>query len=163
MFPSFAQPCPESRSMKQQDAEECWSQIISAIHAHFKWESRGQSFVDVFMSGQMVSSLTCATSPNEPTVHRMETFAKLNCYFGITTNIMQDGIFSELTEQLEKHSEALGRNALWINKCRISRLPKYLVVHFVRYYWKRNINKGAKILRKVRFPIEWDASALCTE
>ena len=72
--------------MKQQDAEECWSQIISAIHAHFKSESRGQSFVDVFMSGQMVSSLTCVTSLNEPMVHRTETFAKLNCYIGITTN-----------------------------------------------------------------------------
>jgi ubiquitin carboxyl-terminal hydrolase 14 len=38
-----------------------------------------------------------------------------------------------------------------------------LQCHFVRFYWKREINKKAKIMRKVTFPFELDASEYCTD
>jgi hypothetical protein len=45
---------------------------------------------------------------------------------------------------------------------RLSRLPAYLTVHMVRFYWRAEIGKKAKIMRKVKFPAEYDASELCT-
>jgi ubiquitin carboxyl-terminal hydrolase 14 len=35
--------------------------------------------------------------------------------------------------------------------------------HFVRFYWKREINKKAKIMRKVTFPFELDATEFCSD
>lgn len=34
--------------------------------------------------------------------------------------------------------------------------------HFVRFYWKRDISKKAKILRKVTFPINLDMRTFCS-
>ena len=76
---------------------------------------------------------------------------------------MRDGILAALSEKIEKRSEILDRNAGWTKTSRVSRLPKYLVVHFVRFYWKRDTNKKAKILRKVKFPMELDATEFCTD
>ena len=41
---------------------------------------------------------------------------------------------------LEKRSEVLGRNATWSKQQRINRLPKYLCVQFMRFYWKLTPN-----------------------
>lgn len=37
---------------------------------------------------------------------------------------------------IEKHSEVKGANAVWKKTMRINRLPKYLCVQFMRFYWK---------------------------
>ena len=76
---------------------------------------------------------------------------------------MRDGILAALSEKIEKRSNVLDRDANWTKTSRVSRLPKYLVVHFVRFYWKRDTNKKAKILRKVKFPMELDATEFCTD
>ena len=115
------------------------------------------------MAGQMQSTLVCNESTDEPAITTSEPFLKLNCHIEITTNFMSDGILAALSEQIEKRSEVLGRNVMWTKTSRITRLPKYLVVHFVRFFWKRDSNKKAKILRKVKFPLELDATPFCTD
>lgn len=65
----------------------------------------------------------------------------LQCNISSTTNEMTTGILETLTQQIEKHSEHLGRTALYTEQSRIARLPMYLSVHFVRFYWRRDINK----------------------
>lgn len=149
--------------MLQQDAEECWSQILSVLRTNLKPNPADQSFIDKFMSGTFSTRLTCDESDAEPTTEATESFLKLNCHIDITTNFMADGIKAALTEHLEKRSEGLGRDAKWTKKFEITRTPKYLVVHFVRFYWKRDTNKKAKILRKVKFPLEFDITQFCTE
>lgn len=37
---------------------------------------------------------------------------------------------------LEKNSTVLGRNAVWTREQRVARLPKYLCVQFMRFFWK---------------------------
>jgi ubiquitin carboxyl-terminal hydrolase 14 len=162
-FPQFAQRSRESNAMAQQDAEECWSQILSILRTNVKTPGSDKSFVDTFMSGSMTSTLTCDESTDEPAVSTTESFLKLNCHIEISTNFMRDGILSALSGKLEKHSDILDRNAVWTKKSQISRLPKYLVVHFVRFYWKRESGKKAKILRKIKFPMEFDTTEFCTE
>lgn len=46
---------------------------------------------------------------------------------------------------------------------RIDRLPKYLTTHFVRFYWRREINKKTKIMRKVKFPFVLDATPFLSD
>jgi len=41
---------------------------------------------------------------------------------------------------IEKHSAILSRNASWSKTQRISRLPKYLAVQYMRFYWKPTPN-----------------------
>jgi ubiquitin carboxyl-terminal hydrolase 14 len=88
---------------------------------------------------------------------------KLDCHISATTNHLRDGILAGLEEKLEKQSPVLGRDAVYTKKSNISRLPKYLTVHFVRFFWKREAQKKAKIMRKVTFPHELDVVEFCTE
>jgi ubiquitin carboxyl-terminal hydrolase 14 len=90
-------------------------------------------------------------------------FYKLDCHIGKETNHLQDGILSGLEEHIEKNSPLLGTNSLYKKRSRIARLPKYLTVHFVRFFWKRETQKKAKIMRKVTFPAELDVVEFCTD
>lgn len=45
---------------------------------------------------------------------------------------------------------------------KISRLPAYLTVQFVRFYYKERESVNAKILKDVKFPMEFDAVELCS-
>lgn len=68
-----------------------------------------------------------------------------------------------LEEKIEKHSPTLDRNSIYTKRSRVARLPKYLTVHFVRFFWKRETQRKAKIMRKVSFPDELDAVEFCTD
>ena len=162
-FPQFNQRSRENNSMLQQDAEECWSQILTVLRTNLKPTPADQSFIDKFLSGTFSTRLSCDEPDADPATQATEPFLKLNCHIDITTNFMRDGIKAALTEHLDKRSEVLGRDAKWTKAFEIARAPKYLVVHFVRFYWKRDTNKKAKILRKVKFPLEFDITEFCTE
>jgi hypothetical protein len=67
-----------------------------------------------------------------------------------------------LVEKITKHSETLGRDAVYTKSSKIDRLPAYLTVQMVRFYFKRaGIN--AKMLRDVKFPLTYDAFDMCSE
>jgi len=68
-----------------------------------------------------------------------------------------------MEQDLEKTSPSLGRQAVYHEQTRISRLPSYLTVNMVRFYWRREIGKKTKIMRKVKFPFELDATELVTD
>merc|ERR1719446_1200750 len=44
---------------------------------------------------------------------------------------MKDGVLLGLQSDVEMQSESLGRNAIWEKRSRISKLPKYICVHFM--------------------------------
>jgi len=52
-----------------------------------------------------------------------------------------DRFLQSLNQQLEKNSPTLNRSAVYDETRRIDRLPAYLATHFVRFYWRRDINK----------------------
>lgn len=49
-----------------------------------------------------------------------------------------------------------------IFQSKISRLPAYLTVQFVRFFFKEKEAINAKILKDVKFPLDFDAFDLCT-
>ena len=169
-YPQFAQRDKTGRGYAQQDAEEAYSQIVHQLRDKLKipdgtTDGKKEAFVDRYMAGRMHSSLAppAEVGDNEPTVETDETFLKLDCHIDNNLAHLDDGIKLGLTEEIEKRSATLERDAIYTKTSRISRLPKYLTVHFVRFFWKKDINKKAKILKKVTFPEELDVVDYCTD
>ncbi|KAF2748957.1 cysteine proteinase [Sporormia fimetaria CBS 119925] len=176
-FPQFAQKAKDGHGYAQQDAEEAWSQIVSQLRQKLKitggdggsseQQAKDLSFVDRYMAGRFQSVMECdepaAKEGGEEPVRSEDTFFKLNCHINAETNHLRDGLLSGLEEKIEKRSEALGRDAVYTKRSRISHLPKYLPVHFMRFDWRRSTGKKAKIMRKVTFPQELDAVEFCTD
>lgn len=172
-FPQFAQRDRNGHGYSQQDAEEAWSQIVAQLRNKLKVKNgEGEaatevSFVDKYLSGKFESVTECdepaAKETGETPTVTSDVFLKLDCHIGKETNHLRDGIMAGLEEKIEKHSPTLDRDAIYTRRSRISRLPKYLTVHFVRFFWKRETQKKAKIMRKVSFPAELDVVEFCTD
>lgn len=75
---------------------------------------------------------------------------------------LQSGLKLKLQEQITKHSQTLGRDAVYTKTCRISRLPAYLTVQFVRFFYKERGSTNAKILKDIKFTLSLDVFDLCT-
>ncbi|KAL2136807.1 hypothetical protein VTI74DRAFT_1021 [Chaetomium olivicolor] len=173
-FPQFAERSKKGPGYAQQDAEEAWSQIVQQLRQKLQWKdpaagdsASAASFVDKYMAGEFSTTLECddpaAREGGEQPTSAKEPFLKLNCHIDNQTAHLRDGLISGLSEKIEKRSEVLGRDATYTKTSKISRLPKYLTVHFVRFFWKRDVQKKAKIMRKVTFPHELDAVEFCTD
>ncbi|MCJ1390318.1 deubiquitinating enzyme [Xylographa bjoerkii] len=180
LFPQFAQRARTGHGYAQQDAEEAWSQIISQLRQKLKiksstakgtgaetQQSHDISFIDKYLAGRFETVTECddqlAKEGGEEIIKGEDVFLKLDCHINKDTNHLRDGILAGLEEKIEKTSPVLGREAVYTKKSRIARLPKYLTVHFVRFFWKREAQKKAKIMRKVTFPPELDVVEFCTE
>ncbi|KAK3695591.1 hypothetical protein B0T22DRAFT_534412 [Podospora appendiculata] len=173
-YPQFSEKAKNGHGYAQQDAEEAWSQIISQLNQRLQLKegtpeenARSVSFIKKFMAGEFSSTLQCddpaAKELGEEPTSSKDAFLKLNCHIDGHTNHLRDGIINGLTEKIEKKSELLDRDTTYTKTSKISRLPKYLTVHFVRFFWKREVQKKAKIMRKVTFPHELDAVEFCTD
>lgn len=71
-------------------------------------------------------------------------------------------MFQKLQETLTKNSEMLGRDATYTRTSLISRLPAYLTVQFVRFQYKGKEGINAKVLKDIKFPLDFDAFDLCS-
>lgn len=173
-YPQFAQKSKDGHGYAQQDAEEAWSSIIQMLRQKLQTpgesssssstNSRGNNWVDQYMAGTTESVMTCDDpSAKEEPVKSSDVFFKLDCNIRGDTNHLREGVNIALNETIEKNSESLGREATYTKASRLSRLPKYMPVHFVRFFWRKDTQKKAKIMRKVTFPMELDAVEFCTE
>ncbi|TGO34835.1 hypothetical protein BHYA_0180g00120 [Botrytis hyacinthi] len=175
-FPQFQEKAKNGHGYAQQDAEEAWTQILQVLRSSLKIGEGGNtegssstsiSFVDKYMAGAFQSITECdeqgAKDAGEQPIKGNDVFLKLDCHITGATNHLRDGLVAGLEEKIEKRSEVLGRDAIYTKKSKISRLPKYLTVHFVRFFWKREAQKKAKIMRKVTFPHELDVVEFCTD
>jgi ubiquitin carboxyl-terminal hydrolase 14 len=170
-FPQFAQKSKTGHGYAQQDAEEAWSQIVSQLRQKLKIVDpndntrRQSSFIDRYLAGSFSSVLSPPpeAAETEKSVTSTESFLKLDCHIDATINHLRDGILAGLSSQIEKHSNTLDRDAVYTKTSQISRTPKYLTVHFVRFFWKRDAQKKAKIMKKVTFSAELDVVEFCTE
>ena len=161
--PQFAEMAESGGGYAQQDAEEVWVRIVNALGNQLNVQrDSSDRFVQQYLTGHMETQRTC-TEAQEDRSSSTEPFLMLQCNISANTNEMTAGILESLTQKIEKHSSQLDRTAIYDEKNRISRLPTYLSVHFVRFYWRRDINKKTKIMRKVKFPLELDARPFVTE
>ncbi|XP_030968477.1 ubiquitin carboxyl-terminal hydrolase 6-like [Quercus lobata] len=92
-----------------------------------------------------------------------ESVYSLKCHISQEVNHLHEGLKHALKSELEKASPSLGRSAIYLKESHINGLPRYLTVQFVRFFWKRESNQKAKILRKVDYPLELDIYDLCSD
>lgn len=170
--PQFAEKSRDGHNFAQQDAEEVWVRIIQALQnsLHGLSESSADNavdssrkFVEQYLTGHMVIKRSTTEAPEEPASFSKDPFFILQCNISSTTNEMTSGILDSLNQQIEKTSSTLNRTAVYDETSRIDRLPAYLATHFVRFYWRRDINKKTKIMRKVKFPFVLDATPFLTD
>ena len=168
-YPQFAEKSKTGGGYAQQDAEEMWSQLISTLDQSLKIDSKDASdegfntWVEKYMGGRFETVTKSEEAPDEEPIHGTDGFRDLKCNISAETNHLREGLSIGLNEQFEKRSETLGRDAIYKKTSRIARLPKYLPIHFMRFLWRRDTGKKAKILRKVSFQHEIDLLEYCTD
>lgn len=152
-FPQFAE---QDRGMyKQQDAEEAYSQLLNALGSTLD--------INDYLRVDFKVNTRCLASADEPEKISSDSTFKLNCHIDIKTNFLRDGILNSLKDSVEKFSDTLQSNTEYEITKTITRLPKYLTVHFVRFFWRRDTQKKSKILRRVQFPFELDVAEMLDE
>ncbi|KAK4049975.1 deubiquitinating enzyme [Microbotryomycetes sp. JL201] len=159
--PQFAEMSRSGGGYAQQDAQEAWASIVQAVKNTLG--DGGNRFIDQYLTGEMTKTLQSDEAPEEPPTTSKDTFLDIKCNISSTTNFMMSGIVEGLESTLEKTSPTLGRQAVYKEKSRISRLPSYLTINLVRFYWRRDISKKTKIMRKIKFPFDLDVMELLTD
>ncbi|ONM63090.1 ubiquitin-specific protease 7 [Zea mays] len=167
-YPQFAQQ--HNNVYMQQDAEECWTQLVYTLSQTLTSDSSESAVLPMkqlfgidLVSRFSLSSLVvhCAESGEESM--ETELVYSLKCHISQDVNHLHEGIKHGLKTELEKASPTLGRTAVYTRESRINELPRYLTVQFVRFFWKRESNQKAKILRKVDYPLELDVYEFCSD
>ncbi|CAH1104700.1 unnamed protein product [Psylliodes chrysocephalus] len=167
-FPRFAEK-NEHGTFSQQDANECWTELVRMLQQKLPAKQNGgttkeqfKSFIDQYFGGTFDVELKCVEAEDEPVSKSKEQFLQLSCFISQDVRYMHSGLKNKLQEQITKKSSTLDRDAVYTKTSKISRLPAYLTVQFVRFYYKEKESINAKILKDVKFPLEFDAFDLCT-
>jgi ubiquitin carboxyl-terminal hydrolase 14 len=66
----------------------------------------------------------------------------------LDVSYVMTGLIKALKEEITKTSPTLGRDAVYVKEAALTRLPAYLTINFVRFYFKRSTQENCKI-RKV--------------
>ncbi|CUM63341.1 uncharacterized protein PRCAT00000913001 [Priceomyces carsonii] len=151
VFPQFAERSDHG-FYKQQDAEEALSQLLTVVNQALNTN-------DYFRLSFKIKE-KCLAIPDEEAKISYDDAFKLNCHIDIKTNFLRDGIINGLSETIEKYNDTLQSNTEYELKRTITRLPKYLIIHFMRFFWRRDTQKKSKILRRVQFPFELDLAEM---
>ncbi|KAB1218450.1 Ubiquitin carboxyl-terminal hydrolase 6 [Morella rubra] len=144
-YPQFGQL--HNGVFMQQDAEECWTQILYTLSQSLKLPGSSEDLdtVKALFGIELVSRVHCQESGEESS--ETESVYSLKCHISHEVNHLHEGLKHGLKSELEKASPSLGRSAMYLKESRINGLPRYLTVQFVRFFWKRESNQKAKILR----------------
>ncbi|GAA5846356.1 hypothetical protein JCM5353_005260 [Sporobolomyces roseus] len=162
--PQFAERSRTNGQYAQQDAQEAWGAIVQAAKSAMGGNSsESGKFVEKWMTGRVQKKLSSTEAPTEEAKVTSENFLELKCNISGTTNYMMQGLTEGMAQDVEKRSETLGRDAVYQEESKIDRLPSYLTVNMVRFYWRRELSKKTKIMRKVKFPFDLDVFDLLSD
>jgi len=102
-------------------------------------------------------------NPDEPETQSEDLFSKLTCHITNSTNYLMDGLKNGLEERMSKLSPSLNKECTYLKKSKISQLPYYLTIQFVRFFWRSDTKLKAKIVRPFEFPFVLDLNDFCTD
>ncbi|KAI1288370.1 Ubiquitin carboxyl-terminal hydrolase 14 [Halotydeus destructor] len=168
IFPRFAEKS-EHGGFQQQDANECWTELMRILQQKLEaTQSAGSasasaSFIDQYFGGTFEVKMKNSESEDEPVKETTENFLQLSCFISQDVKYMQSGLKLRLEETIEKKSDILGRNCKYTKISKIKRLPAYLTVQFVRFFYKGQQSVSAKIMKDIKFTLSLDVFELCTE
>ncbi|XP_059835868.1 ubiquitin carboxyl-terminal hydrolase 14 [Hypanus sabinus] len=175
-FPQFAEKGEQGQYL-QQDANECWVQIMRVLQqkldpleldAPLETNSEGatvstskKNFIDQFFGIEYETSMKCTEAEDEEVTKGKETQLQLSCFINQEVKYLFTGLKLRLQEEITKHSPTLQRNALYIKSSKLCRLPAYLTIQMVRFFYKEKESVNAKVLKDVKFPLMLDVYELC--
>lgn len=163
--PQFAEQGQDGRYV-QQDAEECWSTILTKLASKLLVQPDHPevgNVVDRMFAIQTDVTDTCGEGEDVEIVERKDTVRILKCHISANVNHLVQGVKEGLEETIQKHSARLDKTADWKRTTRFNDIPPFLIVQFVRFFWKSAENVKAKILRNVSFPTQLDVFDFCTD
>uniref|UniRef100_A0A4W4FED5 Ubiquitin carboxyl-terminal hydrolase n=1 Tax=Electrophorus electricus TaxID=8005 RepID=A0A4W4FED5_ELEEL len=173
-FPQFAEKGDQGQYL-QQDANECWVQIMRVLQQKLEpLEPEAQmeggatasgtkkNFIDQFFGVEFETTMKCTESEEEEASKGTESQLQLSCFINQEVKYLATGLRLRLQEEITKFSPSLQRNALYTKSSRIRRLPAYLTVQMVRFFYKEKESVNAKVLKDVKFPLMLDVYELCT-
>lgn len=163
-FPQFDETDENGRH-KQQDADEFYTNLMQTMHAELKDNSSvvtggadeqksDADVVSLLFNGELETVTKCVGDENEPETRETSSFDKLKCHISQKTDLVSQGIRDSLTEQIEKKGTLSDVDLMFERTSKITKLPPYLTIQFVRFFWKQGISKKVKIIRKVNFPVD---------
>ncbi|KAF3829912.1 hypothetical protein GH733_001863 [Mirounga leonina] len=156
-FPQFAEKGEQGQYL-QQDANECWIQMMRVL------QQKLEAIEDDSVKETDSSSASAVTPSKKKSLIdqffgvEFETTYPYEPRFVETTH----NLLERLQEEITKQSPTLQRNALYIKSSKISRLPAYLTIQMVRFFYKEKESVNAKVLKDVKFPLMLDVYELCT-
>uniref|UniRef100_A0A672ZTS1 Ubiquitin carboxyl-terminal hydrolase n=1 Tax=Sphaeramia orbicularis TaxID=375764 RepID=A0A672ZTS1_9TELE len=177
-FPQFAEKGDQGQYL-QQDANECWLQMMRVLQQKLEplepetpmeSDSEGgaasvstkKNFIDQYFGVEFETSMKCTESEEEEPIKGKESQLQLSCFINQEVKYLATGLRLRLQEEITKMSPTLERNALYIKSSKLSRLPAYLTVQMVRFFYKEKESVNAKVLKDVKFPLMLDVYELCT-
>ncbi|KAL3320391.1 hypothetical protein Ciccas_000920 [Cichlidogyrus casuarinus] len=163
---------------QQQDANEFWMSLMRTLQSASISETAiasvsnlpdslgktgGWNPIDRFFTGMFKCSLKCVENNEETASSFVETFNQLSCFINQDVKYLHTGLRNSFETTLTKHSESLGKDAEYKKTNCISRLPAFLSIQFVRFFYKEKEKINAKILKNVAFPMTLDLYEFCTQ
>eukprot|EP00039_Didymoeca_costata_P031423 m.34659 g.34659 ORF g.34659 m.34659 type:complete len:557 (-) comp8759_c0_seq2:2549-4219(-) len=159
--PQFAQKDDHGRPA-QQDAAEVWNEMFTNLNRSLSKDPSNSAIRQNFGT-RVKFTLKCDDNPDEPEEVMTEEELQLRCNITKTTGHMMSGLESAFEEKIQKNSSSLNRDAIYTKKGTLERAPGYLVVNFVRFFYKQKEKTACKILKDVKFPVELDIQPLCSK
>lgn len=175
-FPQFAEKGDQGQYL-QQDANECWLQMMRVLQQKLEpleletsmetesgaaTASSKKNFIDQYFGVEFETSMKCTESEEEEPIKGKENQLQLSCFINQEVKYLATGLRLRLQEEITKMSPTLERNALYIKSSKLGRLPAYLTVQMVRFFYKEKESVNAKVLKDVKFPLMLDVYELCT-
>ncbi|OQR68702.1 Ubiquitin carboxyl-terminal hydrolase 14-like [Tropilaelaps mercedesae] len=179
LFPRFAEKGEHGVNM-QQDANECWTEMMRMLQQQLQpIEHVGldvtkndkaatttstvnqKNLIDQLFGGKLNVSLKCMESEEELETQSTEDFLQLSCFISSDVRYLIAGLKLRMQESITKMSSTLNRDAVYQKTSKICRLPAYLTVNLVRFFYKEKQSVSAKILKNVAFPMMLDVYELC--
>jgi len=166
VFPQFAEK-GEGGALQQQDANECWAQIMRLLQQKLPGQlasgtaSNTGSLIDQYFGIDCKSVMKCDEAEDEPESTSSERLYQLSCFINQDVKYLHTGLRARLKENITKASPSLNRDASYTKASTITRLPGYLTIQFVRFFFKEKEKVNAKILKDVKFTMMLDVYDLC--
>lgn len=171
--PQFAEKDERTGVFRQQDAHECWSSLMTYLAQTLSVPRQGadgsstqEKFMEQYFGVQLQTTYKCLESQEEMETSEVEKNYQISCFISQDTKYTHTAIQKGLEGSVEKQSPSLGRNAQYSKSSRVSRLPAYLAVQFVRFHVGKAANSdeiiSKKILKDVKFTLKLDMYDFCS-
>uniref|UniRef100_A0AC35TT10 Ubiquitin carboxyl-terminal hydrolase n=1 Tax=Rhabditophanes sp. KR3021 TaxID=114890 RepID=A0AC35TT10_9BILA len=159
--PQMATLTPQG-GLEQQDANEAFCEISKFLFSKLTIPGTGTTKFSKLFEGRMIWTMKNVESESEAPSVGSEEFLQLSCYLNADVKYLQSGLKAKMKEHLEKMSEEMGRNCQYEKNTVIDRLPAYLSVQLVRFFYKEKGKVNAKILKDVKFSMHLDVIEMCS-